>query len=366
MALDLQVNAPATKPVSRRWKPGEIRSLNGDERISFAVASLYLFIFCAISYLYWPSLPMKILGGTAGVMGAMLSIAAIFNKGSAPRKHSVYTRTWYLVAFLSGLLTVFLLREAVRIIGNHVIVAGIIYGSLFLLLAIFRKAVVQIMMALVALAFISVTATNWQAARAGDLTFLGALEKCGQSIFKIQQIEALANTLIAGSYMDYLNKVDYLDNQLNMLAVRTVLDSKDDELQKTKAILDFVSNDIRYISDPDDGVEHARDPISTIIAGGGDCEDKTLVLCSMLESVGVKTYMAFTDDHVFALVGFSRKYPELQNVPAYEIEGRPCYVIDAADPGAVIGDSATAPARTKRIFDVRRKALVHFTPPKEG
>ncbi len=340
--------------------------MNGDERISFAVAALYLFIFCACSFLYWPSLPMKVVGATAGILGVLLSIVAIFNRGTAPRKHSIYTKTWYLVAFLCGLLTLFLLREAVRIIGNHVVVAGIIYGSLFLLLAIFRKAVVQIMMALVAVAFISVTAANWQAARAGHLTFLGALEACGKSIFKIQQIEAVANSLIAGSYMDYLNKVDYIDEQLNILAVRTVRNSKDDELQKTKDILDFVSNEIHYISDPDDGVEHARNPIGTLIAGGGDCEDKTLVLCSMLESVGVKTYMAFTDDHVFALVGFSRSYPELQNVPAFEIEGRPCYVLDAADPGAVIGNGATPPAKTKRIFDVRSKALVHFTLPKEG
>jgi transglutaminase-like putative cysteine protease len=130
---------------------------------------------------------------------------------------------------------------------------------------------------------------------------------------------------------------------------------------KTRAILDFVSNDIRYISDPGDGVEFAKDPVSTLVAGGGDCEDQTLLLCSMLESVGVKTYIAFTDEHVFALGQFTRS-DRVSDIPPYlYIDGQPCYALDPSDPGAVIGSCSAPPASVKRVFDVRRKAPVDFS-----
>ncbi|VGO12485.1 hypothetical protein PDESU_01038 [Pontiella desulfatans] len=366
MTENMQSVEERREPAVRRWKPSETRSLNADERISFSLLSLYLFIFCACTYLYWPSLPMKIVGGTAALLGLMLFSNALFNCGTAPRKHSMYTRTWYLVAFMSALLVLFSLRMVVRNLSSPVAVAATIYGSLALLFIVFRKAMVQILMALLSLAFVAVTVSNWNDAASGRLRFLGALEKCGQAIFKIEQIGDVANTLIAGNYMGYLKKVDYLDEQINMLAVRTVRDCNDDELRKTKAILSLVSNEIRYVSDPADGEEHAKDPLSTLISGGGDCEDQTVLLCSLLESVGVTTYMVFTDDHVFALVRFTSKYPELDAVPWVEVEGRRCHVLDAADPGAIIGYGSSRLSDIKRVFDVRQMALVDFTIPTEG
>lgn len=363
MAENVQNYEEGRKPAAKRWKPGETRSLNGDERISFTVFALYLFIFCACTYLFWPSLPMKVLGGTAAVLGFMLITTAVFNPGKADRKHSRYTRKWYMVAFMGALVVLVALRSVVRHVDNHVTAIAVIYGSLTVLFIVFRKAIMQILMAFVAVVFITVTAFNWSAAVQGQLGFMDVLGKCGQAIFKVQHIEEVANTIIAGNYMGYLNKVDYRDEQLNLLAIRNVADVGDDELAKTQALLDFVSNEIHYVSDPNDGIEFARDPITTIISGGGDCEDQTVVLCSMLESVGVKTYMAFTSDHVFALVGFSKNYPELSNLPVVEVDGRRTYILDAADPGAKIGYGAAAPVSIERVFDVRRKALVHHSVP---
>ncbi|MEA2069614.1 MAG: transglutaminase-like domain-containing protein, partial [Verrucomicrobiota bacterium] len=354
------------KRVSKHWKPGETRSLNADERISFTVLSLYLFIFCACTYFYWPTLPMKIVGGTAALLGVMLVSTAVLNKGTVPRKHSRYTRGWYLLSFFSGLLVLVALRSVVRHIGNHIAVASIIGGSLLFLFATFRKAIVQILMAFLAMVFVFVISENWSSTVGGELGFLGALRTCGQVVFKIQPFEEVANSLIAGNYMVYLNKVDYRDPQINMVAIRTVAGSADDALQKTRDILRFVSNDIHYVSDPADGVEYAKDPVSTIISGGGDCEDQTVVLCSLLESVGVKTFMAFTAEHVFALVRFSGNHPELAGVPKIDVEGLPCYVLDAADPDAELGYGSAAPTDIERVFDVRRKALVKFSIPGEG
>ncbi|RKX37501.1 MAG: hypothetical protein DRP64_17070, partial [Verrucomicrobia bacterium] len=123
----------------------------------------------------------------------------------------------------------------------------------------------------------------------------------------------------------------------------------------------FVSNEIHYISDPEDGLEYAKKPINTLISGGGDCEDQTLLLCSLLETVGVKTYIAFTDDHVFALVRFNQSHPVPGVAPHLFVDGIACYALDAADPGALIGDCVSKPYAVERVFDVRRRAPVAFS-----
>jgi hypothetical protein len=344
----------------RHWRAGEMRSLNGDERISFTVEALYLFIFCGCTYLFWPTLPFKIIGGTAALIGILLLINAVLNRGTLPRKHSKYTIKWYLISLCSGLAVLILLRYAAQTIEQHTLAAAIIFGSLFLLLLIFRKAIVQILMAFLALAFVSVTASNWDAVSSGRMGFLDTLEKCGQTIFKLQPIEDVANTIMAGNFADYLNKVDYRNEQLNNLAVRKVLNAKDDALEKSTILLNFVSNQIMYVSDPDDGSEYAKDPLSTLISGGGDCEDQTVLLCSLLESVGVKTYMGFTSDHVFALASFQKDYPELAGVPYLLIHDRRAYILDAADPNARIGFGAANRNQIEHVFDVRTKRMVKF------
>ena len=126
-------------------------------------------------------------------------------------------------------------------------------------------------------------------------------------------------------------------------------------------MLNFVSNDIQYISDPDDGIEYAKDPINTLIAGAGDCEDQALLLCSLLESVGVDTYLAFTDHHVFVIARFNKTYPNLKASPCVFIDGEPCYALDPSIPGAKVGETIANRWYIKRIFDVRTKTLVHFT-----
>ncbi|QBG46821.1 hypothetical protein EGM51_05200 [Verrucomicrobia bacterium S94] len=76
--------------------------------------------------------------------------------------------------------------------------------------------------------------------------------------------------------------------------------------------------------------------------------------------MGLKTYIAFTDDHVFALVRFDGKYSDLNVEPYVYIDNRPCYALDPADPGAQIGYSAASRFRIERVFDVRQKSMAYF------
>jgi len=354
---DMEHSAEAGKP---RQKGGEVRPLTTDERASFVILSLYMAIFCICTFVYWDSLVLKIFGLTAGAGGLFLFVAAFFNTEAPKKSNSIHPLRSYLLSLFITLLVLFSIRFVAGIIDNMVWSLVIAGGGLLVALVVFRKALVQVATTLLAVMFLFVTISNRHDVLVGHMKFKDAVRQCGHLVFQIGPIQDVVNLLLSGNYMGYLSRVDYRDEQINILAIRTVADAHDDEVLKTQAILAFVSNEIHYVSDPGDGVEYAKDPISTLIAGGGDCEDQTLLLCSMLESVGVKTYIAFTDDHVFALVQFNQSNPDPAVVPHLFIDGIPCYALDAADPGATIGRCASAPYEVKRVFDVRRKAPVGF------
>ncbi len=355
----------STKPVDAsakpKWKYGEVRPLTTDERASFVILSLYMVVFCACTFMYWDSLVLKILGMTSAAGGVFLFVAAFFNTEASEKSNSIHPLRSYLFSLLITLLVLFSIRFVGGLIGSFFFSATLLYTGLIVALVVFRKALVQVVTALLILVFAFVTLSNRNDVLLGRMTFKDAVQQCGHIFFQIGPIKDVANLLVSGNYMGYLSRIDYRDKQINILATRTVLGANDDELAKTKAILDFVSNEIEYVSDPGDGVEFTKDPATTLAAGGGDCEDQTLLLCSMLETVGVKTYLVFTDEHVFALVRFSTKYPDIGTEPYLFVEGAPCYALDAADPGAWIGRSAAAPEKVKRIFDVRRKSPVCFS-----
>lgn len=349
----------AAKP---KWRSSEVRPLTTDERASFVILSLYMLMFCLCTFVYWEGLVLKIIGLTAATGGLVLFVAAFFNTEAPEKSHSRHPLRSYTFSLFIMLVVLFGIRFVGGIIHNFVLSVVVLYGGLIVSLVVFRKALVQVVTTMLAVSFLFVTVNNWHDVAVGHMGFKDAVRQCGRALFQIGPIQDVANMLVAGNYMGYLSRIDYRDEQINILAIRTVVNAKahDDDVRKTEAILDFVSNEIHYVSDPGDGVEYAKDPITTLIAGGGDCEDQTLLLCSMLESVGVKTYIAFTDDHVFALGRFSREYPDLDAAPHVFVDGLPCYALDAADPGANIGRSVARPDEVKRVFDVHKRAPVLF------
>ena len=50
----------------------------------------------------------------------------------------------------------------------------------------------------------------------------------------------------------------------------------------------FVRDDIRYVLDTD-GVELLHDPVTLLEIGAGDCDDKAILLASLLGSIGHRT-----------------------------------------------------------------------------
>ncbi len=103
----------------------------------------------------------------------------------------------------------------------------------------------------------------------------------------------------------YLNKIE-LDNQsLQKYAISII---KECNTTEPACILNQIYRHIvenfKYISDPEDE-EVIQSPFETIKIKGGDCEDLSILLISLLENIGITSYLVLTDTHAYALaIGF--------------------------------------------------------------
>jgi len=66
------------------------------------------------------------------------------------------------------------------------------------------------------------------------------------------------------------------------------------------AVYRHVVENYDYYSDPR-AAEFIQSPSETMAVKGGDCEDLTILMNSLLENLGVKTYVVLTPDHAYSL-----------------------------------------------------------------
>ena len=99
----------------------------------------------------------------------------------------------------------------------------------------------------------------------------------------------------------YLSKIEPENMELRKLAatITSGCPSGDVECQIT-AIYRYLVENYSYYSDPRYR-ELIQSPQDTIYLRGGDCEDLTILLISLLENIGIKTYFVMTEDHAYAL-----------------------------------------------------------------
>jgi len=77
--------------------------------------------------------------------------------------------------------------------------------------------------------------------------------------------------------------------------------------EAAKAIGEWVAENMTYMSDPPG--DFLQPPLQTLeVAKGGDCDDLTILTCSLWRSVGLKTFLAYMEGHVLA--GVNLRYPE--------------------------------------------------------
>ena len=63
-----------------------------------------------------------------------------------------------------------------------------------------------------------------------------------------------------------------------------------DFVARVSSIFRFVADSIGYVLDPVDS-EHISDPVDTLYVGAGDCDCKSILLTTLLESVGYKSFV---------------------------------------------------------------------------
>ena len=99
----------------------------------------------------------------------------------------------------------------------------------------------------------------------------------------------------------YISEIVFDDINLRKQAASIVSEcpSGDKECQVNKLYRYIVEN-YNYYSDPRSG-EFIQSPSETMNIKGGDCEDLTILLISLLENLGIKTYLVLTEDHAYCL-----------------------------------------------------------------
>jgi len=99
----------------------------------------------------------------------------------------------------------------------------------------------------------------------------------------------------------YMNEIIFEDMTLRAQSSSIVSEcpSGDRECQINK-IYRFVVDNCSYYSDPRKD-EFIQTPYETLDIHGGDCEDLTILLMSLLENLGIQTYLVLTPGHVYCL-----------------------------------------------------------------
>lgn len=99
----------------------------------------------------------------------------------------------------------------------------------------------------------------------------------------------------------YISKIVFEDSYLRKLATWIVSKCPygDKECQINE-IYRYIVENYNYYSDPRQ-TEYIQSPLETINYKGGDCEDLSILLNSLLENIGIKTYLVLTEDHAYSL-----------------------------------------------------------------
>lgn len=105
----------------------------------------------------------------------------------------------------------------------------------------------------------------------------------------------------ASQYWPYLDAVVPADPALRTVAAEQIRACPAGDITCTAVRLyRYVQSGIGYINDPV-AREYIQPPATTLQVGAGDCEDLSILLASLLENVGIPTYLVFTPDHAYIL-----------------------------------------------------------------
>lgn len=121
-------------------------------------------------------------------------------------------------------------------------------------------------------------------------------------VFEVDFSEPINTEVITSDeFSEYMKAIEVNNPELRLESTTASSEclSGDKECQLI-SIYEHLLIEYKYFSDARDD-EHIQSPFETKQYKGGDCEDLSILLNSLLENVGIETYMVFTEDHAYSL-----------------------------------------------------------------
>lgn len=124
----------------------------------------------------------------------------------------------------------------------------------------------------------------------------------------------LARQIVSGKYDDYQGQPVIMAWGRPYHAPQGGICQTRDDACEIEAIWDFVVLNVRYTLDPTN-VDTYTDPRYTLEAGAGDCDDMTILFCSLLEAIGFQMAARVISvnggswEHIYPLVGVPKGNP---------------------------------------------------------
>lgn len=155
--------------------------------------------------------------------------------------------------------------------------------------------------------------------------FSAALTPPGQKLLNRINTELIQAEMTVKRYVRQRRK----HPQIRKIAAELVSHiTLNDSQSRLSSIFRFVADEIDYISDPT-GIEHISDPIETLYVKAGDCDCKSLLLATLLESIGYRCFIIFVK-------------PLVQIDTARVIKGGHVFVIVKSNPNYAKSDANTS------------------------
>lgn len=99
--------------------------------------------------------------------------------------------------------------------------------------------------------------------------------------------------------------------------------------------VEFISAFVQHLRYVGDGkYEYPRYPAETLVDMGGDCEDTSILLASLLMSLGYKSILISPKGHMGVGIAVKGKYPGV----SVTMDGQNYYYIETTEPGWYIGE----------------------------
>lgn len=101
---------------------------------------------------------------------------------------------------------------------------------------------------------------------------------------------------------DFLKLVKPDDPIIKQIADKIVsISCSSQKVCQAKAIFYFVRNNFDYISDPNK-YEYVKSARESLVSGGGDCDDASILLANLEEAIGIKSRFVFIPAHVYVQI----------------------------------------------------------------